>query len=246
MCSHAVSHAVSAASTRFDVRSSLNNYLTRVFTFSPGVSHWELTQAAKVASDAENAENADEAGAAEVVGGASLDMADAGMIVEPAAFEFWAALLFVDISGFTPLCALVDVDAVQAHINKYFTQLIEVILECGGDVIRFAGDAILCAWSLPNTCSDASKNAVSRAAASCALKLVNGGNYYIKHSEITLSIRAGVGCGGVTGMRVGTSERWEFILTGDPMKQVALRPDTPPTPMHSAPKPLPASTLGRA
>jgi class 3 adenylate cyclase len=144
-----------------------------------------------------------------------------GDIVEPAAFDFYSALLFIDISGFTPLCAMHDVDAVQAHINRYFTQLIEVILECGGDVIRFAGDAIYCSWSLPTSCSESSKAHVNRAAAHCGLKLVREGRYYIKQLDVSLAIRAGVGAGVITGMRVGTSERWEFILTGEPMKQVA-------------------------
>ena len=61
---------------------------------------------------------------------------------------------------------------------------------------------------------------VARGASSCALSLMRGSDYYIKQLDHNLSIRAGVGSGIVTGMRVGTSERWEFVLTGDPLRQV--------------------------
>mmetsp|Transcript_42376 Transcript_42376/g.105500 ORF Transcript_42376/g.105500 Transcript_42376/m.105500 type:complete len:208 (-) Transcript_42376:762-1385(-) len=57
-----------------------------------------------------------------------------------------AALLFVDISGFTNLCTKLDVDCLQGHINKYFSMLIEVVVRSRGDVLNFAGDAVLCAW----------------------------------------------------------------------------------------------------
>lgn len=57
-------------------------------------------------------------------------------------------ILFVDISGFTNLCTRVCIDALQFHINEYFGALIECVHIWGGDVLRFAGDAILCAWAL--------------------------------------------------------------------------------------------------
>ena len=66
----------------------------------------------------------------------------------PSAREFDAALLFVDISGFTNLCTRLDIDALQHHINSYFGVLIDVVTSYGGDVLRFAGDALYCAWSL--------------------------------------------------------------------------------------------------
>ena len=45
---------------------------------------------------------------------------------QPSAWSFDAALLFVDISGFTNLCTKLSVDALQVHINQYFTRLISV------------------------------------------------------------------------------------------------------------------------
>eukprot|EP00966_Prymnesium_polylepis_P205543 4763352-Prymnesium_polylepis.2 len=46
------------------------------------------------------------------------------------------------VSGFTNLGTKLDIDVLQAHINEYFTRLVGVVTGFGGDVIRFAGDAM--------------------------------------------------------------------------------------------------------
>ena len=77
--------------------------------FSPAISHHELLRGS----------------------GTSAEHA-----AQPAAWSFDAALLFVDISGFTNLCTRLDIDVLQAHINNYFTRLIDVVFENDGDVVR--------------------------------------------------------------------------------------------------------------
>ena len=67
----------------------------------------------------------------------------------PSAWQFESAVLFVDVSGFTNLCTRLDVDALQRHINRYFTRLLDVVHTHGGDVLRFMGDAMLVTWARP-------------------------------------------------------------------------------------------------
>ena len=69
--------------------------------------------------------------------------------LEANCWTFDTALLFVDISGFTNLCTRLEVDALQRCINSYLTKLIDVVVEHGGDVLRFAGDALMCSCKLP-------------------------------------------------------------------------------------------------
>eukprot|EP00741_Cyanophora_paradoxa_P007329 tig00001107_g7089.t1 len=64
--------------------------------------------------------------------------------------EFFAACLFADISGFTPLTMRLSeadpaagADHLTAALNDYFEKLIAIIDEFGGDVVKFAGDALL-------------------------------------------------------------------------------------------------------
>jgi hypothetical protein len=93
-------------------------------------------------------------------------------LVAPGAFDFECALLFVDISGFTALCTKLDIDVLQRHINTYFGELIDVVSKHDGDVLRFVGDALFCAWSLPCGAEDEGTLALATlAACRCALEL---------------------------------------------------------------------------
>ena len=105
----------------------------------------------------------------------------------PSAREFDAALLFVDISGFTNLCTRLDIDALQHHINSYFGVLIDVVTSYGGDVLRFAGDALYCAWSLHTGAEGAGTlELATRAACRCALELTDRcGTYQISEGEVS-------------------------------------------------------------
>ena len=114
--------------------------MLQIAPFSPALAHWELAQRSPEA------------------------------LRRPSAWEFDAALLFVDISGFTNLCTLLDIDALQRHINSYFGDLIDVVTSYGGDVLRFAGDALYCAWSLRSGAqAEGTLALATQAACRCAL-----------------------------------------------------------------------------
>lgn len=64
----------------------------------------------------------------------------------PSIQRFHGALLFVDISGFTALSLKLDVESLKNHINDYFTKMLEIVDKWGGDVVKFAGDALYIIW----------------------------------------------------------------------------------------------------
>ncbi len=67
----------------------------------------------------------------------------------PSIERFHGALLFVDISGFTVLSQRLPVDALRLHINAYFKKILDIIFKYGGDVVKFAGDALFIIWQTP-------------------------------------------------------------------------------------------------
>src|SRR5574339_834527 len=81
-------------------------------------------------------------------------IADPSPIESPVAEEFQAALLFADISGFTLLTERMmsigptGVETLAGILNEYFGQLIDIIHEYGGDVVKFAGDAVIAVWPI--------------------------------------------------------------------------------------------------
>ena len=59
--------------------------------------------------------------------------------------QFPAAVLFADVSGFTPLTAKyaqqgpVGAEILVRELSRYFGQLVDVITSYGGDIVKFAG-----------------------------------------------------------------------------------------------------------
>src|SRR5512138_2188416 len=81
-------------------------------------------------------------------------IADPSPIEAPVAEEFQAAVLFAAISGFTLLTERMaqmgptGVETLAHILNEYFGQLIDIIHNYGGDVVKFAGDAVIAVWPI--------------------------------------------------------------------------------------------------
>src|SRR5512147_2585093 len=75
-------------------------------------------------------------------------------IESPVTEELQAAILFADISGFTLLTEHLaergpaGVETLARILNEYFGQLIDIIHDYGGDVVKFAGDAVIAVWPI--------------------------------------------------------------------------------------------------
>lgn len=64
----------------------------------------------------------------------------------PSVERFHAAMLFVDISGFTALSQQLNVDELRIHINGYFKKILDLVFKYNGEVVKFAGDALFIIW----------------------------------------------------------------------------------------------------
>lgn len=70
----------------------------------------------------------------------------------PSSLFFHGVCLLADISGFTRLSGAfcekgkLGLDGLQQATNGYMGRLVEVIYQHGGDIIKFAGDAIICVF----------------------------------------------------------------------------------------------------
>ena len=81
--------------------------------------------------------------------------------------------LFADVSGFTKLSEAMankfgpeGAEFVAKHLNSYFCQMIRIISGEGGDIFKFAGDAVIVLW--PDVGDMAER---ARHAAQCALNV---------------------------------------------------------------------------
>ncbi|KNC50537.1 uncharacterized protein AMSG_00699 [Thecamonas trahens ATCC 50062] len=72
----------------------------------------------------------------------------------------YGVVVFCDISGFTPLTERLaqqphGVESLVRMLNAYFDSLIAIVHKHGGDIITFAGDALLAVWGLTEAGYDA-------------------------------------------------------------------------------------------
>ena len=71
---------------------------------------------------------------------------------EGARTECQGAVLFADLSGFTALAEALDrtgpsgAERLTGILDGCFAQLIEAVVQHGGDILRFAGDGLLALW----------------------------------------------------------------------------------------------------
>jgi class 3 adenylate cyclase len=131
-------------------------------------------------------------------------------------------------------------------INNYFEMIVSEVIRYGGDVLKFAGDAIFAEWpvidtsSIPSNCKSLgsyesiSLEQCAATAALCATSIVKLCNDYpvivssgvtreagISNIVGTLNVHCGVGVGCVAAIHVGDDTyRRELLLVGDPIEQV--------------------------
>ncbi|MCB8942374.1 MAG: tetratricopeptide repeat protein [Ardenticatenaceae bacterium] len=138
--------------------------------------------------------------------------------------RFDTAVLFADISGFTPLTEdLVNsgpagVENLSRILNDYFGQLVDTVTAYGGDIVKFAGDSLLALW--PST--DLGQATMQAAQAALALQVQMMG-FRAGEKRQRLLLKISISAGEVnSGHLGGRNGRWEFIINGIPLSEVSI------------------------
>jgi class 3 adenylate cyclase/tetratricopeptide (TPR) repeat protein len=137
--------------------------------------------------------------------------------------RFPAAVLFADISGFTALAEQLaqggpaGAEELTNRLNAWFGQMVSLVMRQGGDVVKFAGDALLALWL-----SDGSDLTEATArAGGCGLLMQERLTATHDAAAGRLSMRIGVGVGDVAAAHLGgASGRWELRVAGPAIAQV--------------------------
>jgi class 3 adenylate cyclase/tetratricopeptide (TPR) repeat protein len=159
-------------------------------------------------------------------------------IDSPLAKDFQAAVMFADISGFTALTERLaekgtsGVETLARILNDYFGQLIDLVYDYGGDVVKFGGDAIIVVWPIPESLADMTQGRLTSVssnvqqeltvrAAECAFRIRERLlNYQADGS--TLFLKFSLGTGQVWESHIGgIFNRWEFVLVGEPLIEIS-------------------------
>ena len=132
--------------------------------------------------------------------------------------------LFSDISGFTKLSVAfskkgrVGPEYLTFCINRYMEQIINIIGANGGDIFKFAGDALMVIWP-PDGSSSFLQRTCTRAC-QCAMDIINKLDKMELVKGKTLSVKIGIGVGPIHVLFVGgLFTRCEYLCVGECMRQ---------------------------
>ena len=138
--------------------------------------------------------------------------------------RIYAAVLFVDISGFTTIAEALSrrgregMEELSALLDRYFMVMSEPVIELGGEVVKFAGDALIVTFPAQPDGGDAHLGA----ALHCALRMQEAmtGFAHTRTSAgvFPLRMKIGIGEGAIYNNTVGDEDKeMQHVFAGRPL-----------------------------
>jgi len=124
------------------------------------------------------------------------------------------SILFSDIEGFTSISEGLSPEHLTALLNEYLTAMTDIIMEEGGTIDKYEGDAIIAFWNAPLELPDHACRAV-RAALRCQQKLSEIRPALSDKFGKTVYARTGVNTGPVVVGNMGSNQRFDYTFLGD-------------------------------
>ncbi len=177
--------------------------------------------------------------------------------LEPTSFFMHGVCLLVDISGFTKLSGQFcdkgkdGIDDLQLATNGFMGQLVDIIYAFGGDIIKFAGDAIICVFSSDKTLTAgmrpasassprndaeadeilflsgfrdhvAATNIPSTISPEVVLRVMHCAKLLTEVKTDKLTVHVAMSCGELCfGILGGFENRWECLISGPCIHQLS-------------------------
>ncbi len=123
-------------------------------------------------------------------------------------------VFFSDLAGFTSISEKRPAEEVVGILNTYLDRMTAVIMEEGGFVNKFEGDAIMAFWGAPLPAERQAALAM-RAALRCQEKLLALNDEFEAAGLPRLGMRVGVNSGEVIVGNIGSRRRFEYTVIGD-------------------------------
>lgn len=124
------------------------------------------------------------------------------------------SVFFSDLAGFTSLSEKLAPETVVNLLNRYLTAMTDIILESGGIIDKYEGDAIMAFWGAPIPQED-------HAVRACLAALENQKRIEILRKEFVetglppVYSRIGINTGEMIIGNMGSSQRFDFTVIGD-------------------------------
>ena len=130
-----------------------------------------------------------------------------------------AVIWFCDLRGSTPLAQSMSRDEFLACLNEFFDCVAGPVLDHGGQILRFIGDAALAIFPIENEFDEVSLDAACKSAVAAAReassRIESANARREKESLPLLGYGIALHVGDVTYGNIGTGNRLEFTVIGE-------------------------------
>jgi len=156
------------------------------------------------------------------LGGYSADRVYAGQIQRGDGDIIDAVILFCDLRGSSKLAEHYDLNGFLSVLNDYYQVTAGTVIEAGGEVLRYIGDASLAIFPIERF---ANEREACQIALNVALSSVEHGEHLnskrINLGEVPIEFGIGLHCGTVMYGNIGTHDRLEFTVIGKAANEAA-------------------------
>ncbi len=137
-----------------------------------------------------------------------------------------ATVLFTDIKNFSTIAEDLDPEPLMEWLNEYMEGMAEVVLEHGGTIDKFIGDAVMAVFGVPILRETEAEIATDAAdAVSCAIamgrRLADLNQKWQTTGQPIISMRAGIATGPLVVGSLGSSQREDYTIIGDSVNVAA-------------------------
>lgn len=127
---------------------------------------------------------------------------------------------FSDIRGFTDFSERHEAEEVVEMLNDYFEIMVGIIIQNGGVVDKFIGDAIMAVWGAPKSTESDTHSAI-KACLEMRRGLVVFNDKRMSEGKEPIKVGMGLHMGSVISGTIGSSERMEYTVIGDNVNMAA-------------------------
>jgi adenylate cyclase len=133
-------------------------------------------------------------------------------IMEPK--DLTVTIFFTDIIGFTPLSEHMPPREINLLLNQFFSRMTDIIFKYDGTLDKYIGDSLMAVFGAPMEKKDDPERAIL-----AALEMKRELTAIMKKTEPEkkFDIRIGINTGRVVAGNIGSPNRMEYTVIGDPV-----------------------------
>lgn len=132
------------------------------------------------------------------------------------------SIFFSDVQGFTTISEKFkdDPPKLTELLNDYLSFMTDTILDSGGTIDKYEGDAIIAFWNAPLSYEDHAARAV-QASLACQQRLAERQDFFEEKFGVRLLTRIGLNTGYAVVGNMGSSKRFDYTMLGDAVNLAA-------------------------